>query len=402
MHMPRTAGRTALGLALALVAGCGGASPQPVEPRPSASTGGAGKALRSWSYTYVSEEFGNDNRITDIAVVSPKDAWALSWSPSARSSLLRYDGKTWRPYELPGGIAEAIGGQMQNLSLTAVGTGDVWLSGSAESGRPFAARFDATGWHAVPLPARGPGVGNVTVLGPDSVWVLGSDDAVWHLEGRNWTRTVLPFRAPGLVADPTGTDVWAVGTDRKTGAEPPPHEDAPDSRQPASARWDGTRWHRVPIPTELTLSDGHDFSASVTSTTVLADGRAWMTGMSGDEPEPIEDGDYYPADEVPFTLFFDGTRWRAPSNGEHPPAAVLSATRMRDAAGRTHRIGRPPYAPGVSGKVTGADRRQKLLLDEITPVPGTDEVWAAGRIELGAQGYADFTRAVVVRYRLVG
>jgi hypothetical protein len=244
-------------------------------------------------------------------------------------------------------------------------------------------------------------VGSPLALGPADVWSVGSGRTAWHWNGRGWAATALPFEAR-LVTDPTGTDVWAVGTDRKTGAEPPPHEDAPDARQPATARWDGTRWRRVPIPTALTLNGGYDFSSRITSTTVVAPGEVWATGVAGTEPQPIEDGDYHPADQRPFTLYFDGTRWRVPRSDEHPPAAVLSAGKMRDEEGRAHRIGRPPYAPGVTGKVTAVDRKQKLWLDEITPVPGTDEVWAAGRIELGAHGYADFTRAVVVRYRLDG
>jgi hypothetical protein len=405
MYLTRVVGGVSAGLLLVSLCGCGAGTERQAGPSPSVSSGRAGNGHGAWSYTYVSDEFEYGTGIADIAVVSEKDAWAVL-RHSAGPSLLRYDGSEWRPYELPGEVVEAADGRMASVVLTAGRSGDVWLTASVSHGpgttsTAFAARFDGADWHVVPLPGRGQGIGSPLVLGPADVWAVGTAETAWHWNGRGWTRAVLPFEAR-LVADPTGTDVWAVGTDRKAGAEPPPHEDAPDPRQPATARWDGTRWKRVPIPTALTLNGGYDFSSHITGATVVAPGEVWATGVAGTEPEPIEDGDYRPADELPFTLYFDGTRWRVPQSDEHPPAAVLGAKKMRDDEGRTHKIGRPPYVPGVTGKVTGVDRKQRLWLDEITPVPGTQEVWAAGQIELGAHGDANFTRAVVVRYRIEG
>ncbi len=408
MRLPCTARRVFAGLVLVLVAGCGADAPQHGEPLPKDSGSRAGHgAPEAWTYTYVSDEFEYGTDAADIAVVSPKDAWAFRQGAGSAQALLHYDGSTWQPYALPRDVTEAADGRMERVSLTSHPSGDVWLIASVSHGpgstnTSFVARFDGTTWHAVPLPDREHGIGGVLVLGPADVWASGSGRTAWHWTGRGWTRSALPFEAQRLVTDPHGTVVWAIGSEPKPGTETPSNPDAPTSQQPASARWDGTRWQRVTIPTDLTLTDGYDFSSLITGTTAVSADEVWATGNSGTEPEPSEDGDYYPADQRPFTLLFDGSRWRVPQDGEHPPAAVLSAKKMRDGVGRTHKIGHPPYVPGVTGEVTAVDRKQKLWLNEITPVPGTDEVWAAGQIELGAHADANFSRAVVVRYRMPG
>ncbi len=406
MHLPRTARRMFAGLVLVLVAGCGAGVPRQAEPlaKDSGSRAGQG-APGGWTYAYVSDEFEYGTGVADIAVVSPKDAWAFRQGAGSVQALLHYDGSKWQPYALPREVTEAADGRMERVSLTSRPSGEVWLTASVSHGpgsanTSFVARFDGTAWHVVPLPDGERGIAGVLVLGPADVWASGFGRTAWHWTGRTWTRSTLPFEAQRLVTDPDGTVVWAVGSEPKPGTEPPANPDAPASQQPASARWDGTRWQRVPIPTDLTLTDGYDFSSLITGTTVVSADEVWATGYAGTEPEPSEDGDYQPADQRPFTLLHDGSRWRVPQGDEHPPAAVLSARKMRDGVGRTHKIGRPPYVPGVTGRVTAVDRKQKLWLNEITPVPGTDEVWAAGQIELGAHGDANFSRAVVVRYRI--
>lgn len=70
----------------------------------------------------------------------------------------------------------------------------------------------------------------------------------------------------------------------------------------------------------------------------------------------------------------------------------------RTAAGKVIGIGRPPYLPGKTGKVTEADRQQRLLLHEIERVPGTQQGWGVGYIGSGGADEENFYHGVVVTY----
>ncbi|MEU5055008.1 MULTISPECIES: hypothetical protein [unclassified Streptomyces] len=76
---------------------------------------------------------------------------------------------------------------------------------------------------------------------------------------------------------------------------------------------------------------------------------------------------------------------------------LLSSIRHRATHGEPRRIGLPPAAAGRSGKVTAADRKQKLRLVEITAIPGTDRVWGVGSLTVEAHGDANFSRGAIVQ-----
>ncbi|MFE6760121.1 hypothetical protein ACFVDQ_42080 [Streptomyces sp. NPDC057684] len=71
---------------------------------------------------------------------------------------------------------------------------------------------------------------------------------------------------------------------------------------------------------------------------------------------------------------------------------------QRTREGRVIGIGRPPYLPGKTGRVTEADRRQRLLLHEIERVPGAQQVWGVGYIGSGEADEKNFHHGVVVTY----
>ncbi|RSN10493.1 hypothetical protein DMB42_16450 [Nonomuraea sp. WAC 01424] len=151
------------------------------------------------------------------------------WAVSGRDAL-RWDGSGWRAYRLPA-PARALGGE----------GADLWTVGATPS-EP-AARWDGTAWQAVPLPepgapagARSPRtrLGDVAVLGPDDVWVVGG--VSWlppgeydeqgeplerrrplalHWDGSSWRCLWGPEGAAFTEAEPDGrAGMWVLDSTR--------------------------------------------------------------------------------------------------------------------------------------------------------------------------------------------
>ncbi|MEV4373439.1 hypothetical protein AB0J71_40690 [Nonomuraea sp. NPDC049637] len=143
---------------------------------------GAVSGERAWAFGT-----GDDERPGLVAAVADGDVSAATplkegssaiglhgtaasgpWAVSGRDAL-RWDGSAWRAYRLPA-PARALGGE----------GADVWTVG--QTAHDPAARWNGVAWQAVHLPEPGAPdgarsarteLGDVAVLGPDDVWVVG-------------------------------------------------------------------------------------------------------------------------------------------------------------------------------------------------------------------------------------
>ncbi|MGW7263895.1 hypothetical protein [Streptomyces sp. NPDC054842] len=409
MPISHLAGRVALVAAFVLLAGCGTGEQRPARPAPSGSATGAGSAHRAWAYEYVSGVDPVGNQLLDIAAVSRREAWAIGTLHDAGVStpgprMLRFDGSKWKRYDLSSDLRDALGGGTIGSPTLHAGAGEAWLFARVDQGpgtvpAPLAARFDGTRWRAVTPPPEG-GLIRVAVLGPADVWALAnaSRHKAWHWDGHGWTATRLPLDATAITADTAGGDLWVAGHVTDPEADEADAAD-PDHPQPrplrlAAARWDGRQWRTERMPDVAT--DDPEFPGCRTPVHAL-DARGaddvWATGI---EYGPYDGPRHTPPGDRPCALHWDGERW---SKSADLPAGVLDARRVRGRNGEVSRIARPPRLTGLTGKLTEADRRQKFRLAEITQVPGTGEAWGVGTVELGASGDANFSRAVIVRYR---
>jgi hypothetical protein len=167
--------------------------------------------------------------ITGAAVFSTSNAWAFGQGPKAGEQYnLRYDGHSWRRVALPVAVD----------SVSAASATDIWASGAKSAGPhstatvEVAMHWNGRTWATVPFPKIKPPAGWTEgahlslALGPRNVW--------GQYEFSNMGGCC---RAGGLL------------------------------------HWDGSAWHRVSIPTAISVFAGN----------VAADGHGglWLQGGNG-------------------------------------------------------------------------------------------------------------------------
>ncbi|MET9893510.1 hypothetical protein ABZZ47_25510 [Streptomyces sp. NPDC006465] len=409
MPIPRVTSRVALVAVAALLAGCGREGSNPADPAPSSSRTGEAPVHRAWAYEYVSDADPVGNQVLDIAAVSQREAWAVAalhepGGSGARMQMLRFEGSRWQQYDLSSDLRDALGSGTLSSPTLHAGAGRAWLFARVDHGpgthsTPIAARFDGTRWLPVALPEDSDMAG-VAVLGPSDIWALGKPKqrTAWHWDGRGWTATRLPLEAQAITAETVGGDLRVAGNIPDPEADKADESD-PDHPKPrplrlAAARWDGRQWREERMP-DVETPDARFPGCRTHIQTLVARGAddVWAMGI---EYGPYTGTRYAPPGDRPCALHWDGKRW---SKSHALPAGILDAKRVRGENGKVSRIARPPYVTGITGKVTEVDRKQAFRLAEIAPVPGTDEAWGVGTAELGAFGDANFSRAVIVRYR---
>jgi hypothetical protein len=221
--------------------------------------------------------------IHDIAVVSPREAWAvgaLGAEETTRALVLHWTGMRWERVAFP---------KVAFLSAVAVvSPNEVWTVGWRGAGlgapsHPFTARWDGHVWRSVPIDVGFEGgLHDLAVVpGTHELWAVGSGRVhaiALRWTGRSWVhvRTDLgrstTFNA--VVAFPHV--VWAVGTAWSESGRP----------RMLAARWDGERWHRVPAPfVEASAVDG------------VSPDTLWAAGSTG--------GDAF----HPVLVHWNGDRW---------------------------------------------------------------------------------------------
>ncbi|MDG4858037.1 hypothetical protein P8605_07710 [Streptomyces sp. T-3] len=375
----------ALCAALLMLAGCG----RPEDGRPGAS-GAARHSEAAWRYDYTGK---NPNAsFTDIAAASADDVWAVGKSPvtgqidNQQTLLLQYDGKTWRPYDLPPPLTRLD--ELPIVRLDASGPRDVWLfagilTNPDKSHPPLAAHWDGTSWEAVDLPPHFPQhVHGAAVFGPDDAWVVAGTDTAWHWNGRQWRASRLPIRAHDL-AGTSGRDLWAVGTG--------PRRELVSSA--AALHWDGAKWTRATLPAVPPGPKDDTHFAQLTRVVALSAHDVRAFGSVGSEGG---DTDAYSA---ALAMRWNGSRWtkedRAPCcvTGQSSGALFLSPKRYLTPTGEERRIAQPPCISGRPGKLGDKGCRQKLQLEDYAAVPGTRQAWGVG----SARGGAAPSRPVIVR-----
>lgn len=113
----------------------------------------------------------------------------------------------------------------------------------------------------------------LTMRTADDGWAVGSDGAIIHWNGADWTPTPLlpdthssdPFLE--AVAAPTANEAWAAGLGG------------------AMFRWDGSAWRAVDLPAQLAAHallpvDPHLLSPNLTGLTMTGPGQGWAVGAA--------------------------------------------------------------------------------------------------------------------------
>ncbi|GGX97551.1 hypothetical protein [Streptomyces fructofermentans] len=376
--------------ALLTLAGCG----HPQDTHRDSSRTGSSKSPRPgavWRYDHTGSD--TNASFADIAAASADDAWAVGKSPvtgwvdEQETLLFHYDGKAWRPYDLPPALRRLD--ELPIVRLDASGPRDVWLFAGIsttpeKSSPPLAAHWDGTAWQAVEVPRDFPqAVVGAAVFGPSDAWVVDGSDTARHWDGRQWRTSRLPGRAQAL-AGTSGRDLWAAGSALTREAV----------ARPVAAHWDGGGWRKAEMPALSPRPKEGPYDSALARVVALSadDVRAFGTVSS-------EGGDT-DAYSAGFALRWDGSRWSEETGvpccakGAAGDVIVLSPERYLTAAGEEERIARPPCLSDRPGKQGRGGCREKLQLEDFTAVPGSGQVWGVGSV----RGREAAARPVVVRF----
>lgn len=204
--------------------------------------------------TYRPPEMASNTMITQLAMTSPDNGWAMGGYPDAY--LARWDGSTWQR-QRPVGELRATD---QIFDISAVSADDMWLIGYRDRYRIW--HWDGATFAQLPVPFASPGFpADVVALSAHDVWVVGFtagvQPAAAHWDGSTWTVVALSSldQWPSMVVASSSSNVWAMPASVQAGDDL------------ASVHWNGARWRPVDVPRDDLLVK--DIAAS-------PGGGAWM------------------------------------------------------------------------------------------------------------------------------
>jgi hypothetical protein len=290
------AGFFAVFIVLVFFAGCGG----------SGGSASASTKCGSWNVSTTGAT------LVALAVRSPRDVWAVGLF-----SIQHWDGHGWSDVGYPAPQAVGYTGTAAFTGIAAVGPEDAWAAAHEQLEHWDGTRWTAT--NAAPFRQRGTNEYHLFSNGPDDAWVtwrhernfLNGGDSVSfggieHWNGKAWARIRPPAventtpgddfayaDTPWLVSSPDGA-AWTAGDIvRGTIA-------GNLSATPATERWNGQRWRRVPLP-RITYPYTLDSVAAPTRTDAwIAGERSSTTGNAAFDS---------------IIVHWDGSRWTVTPTG---------------------------------------------------------------------------------------
>jgi len=151
-------------------------------------------------------------QVVTAAATSPSDVWAFDQGFGTRSSVLKYNGRSWS-------VVKTFTDEIADATVLAAN--DVWVYGeAAEPGLPALGvwHYNGSSWRQVSRSVQGG-----SALSATSAWGFNGVD-VEHWNGAKWTATslksLLPAKIPGGLNDPgivgvlalSKTNVFAIGS----------------------------------------------------------------------------------------------------------------------------------------------------------------------------------------------
>ena len=327
-----------------------------------------------------------------IVALAPDDAWIVGSrgidDGVVTTGAEHWDGERWTLVPTPNvgtngenALSDVDGDAGAGLWAVGYSTG-----GDAEGGGNFKTlvqRWNGSAWSIVPSPNAGTSKESsaltaIDVLPSGKAWAVGyhrsgtrRNTLITRWNGRAWS--IVPSPNTGAagnaltgVAAVHGTKIWAVGWQM-----------GPEGIRSLILRWDGAAWSPSPAPH---VGSGDNV---LTAVSVVSGSDVWAVGYAVDG-----------ATHRPLTLHFDGSSWSsvaAPSSG--PGVTVLRG--VGAASGGVWAVG-ARYRPDTntfgawSQRWDGSDwvsvpnaalsNEASSELHAVAAVPGSDQIWAAGRV----------------------
>ncbi|MFK0263880.1 hypothetical protein ACIQU1_21460 [Streptomyces angustmyceticus] len=325
-------------------------------PAPSAPS--SSRAAR-WQATPVPVKKGD---LTAIAALSDKQAWAVGYRLKSATALeavaLRWDGASWTQ-------ESTLPENSFPQALAVRSAADIWAVGSAS------AHWDGTRWTAHQLD-RDPGgrvvPDAVTTTSDGKAWTVGRAmdrsvkdgvPAIQSWDGTSWHRQPLPDVGKGELSSVTAVapdDIWAAGAAYAT--------DAASPQTALLLHWDGTSWQRVTAPGPR---ESHNWIGGITA---FAADDVWAVG-----------GSTSGSTERPLAVHWNGRTWTTAKTPDVADGRLRAVGTSGDgtlwAAGGK---GAAPVALRWNGNTNQWDKASvpDLVVRSFTTVPKSTTLWAAG------------------------
>jgi len=158
----------------------------------------------TWSVVSAPPITGGE--VTDIAIVSPSDIWAVGAVNGATPGglTMHFNGQQWSRVSAP---TAAL------LALTALASNNVWAAGTQLGRGPVIERWNGTSWKIVSSPNTGTNsaLNSIRAISPIDIWAAGCNNCgdvggslpalVEHWNGSTWTVNPTPVQFSGVFAN---------------------------------------------------------------------------------------------------------------------------------------------------------------------------------------------------------
>jgi hypothetical protein len=161
-----------------------------------------GRTWRQWK--------GNANGLETASAVSPANIWAIGGVVSPASTIMHFNGVSWRPV-----TAKVLSG-LQFQHLSAFSRTNIWASAfnPAGSSAGFLVHFNGVRWTRFALPWKVV-TGSIAADGHGGLWLAADGPAgafvVHRTASGGWSRTHISTFQFDLALVPGTTSMWGVG-----------------------------------------------------------------------------------------------------------------------------------------------------------------------------------------------
>jgi hypothetical protein len=345
---------------------------------------------------------GADNMLSDVAVLSSTNAWAVGeytadGNGAVRTLIQHYDGTGWTIVPSPNRLLGTDRNQINTLlGVTAITSSDVWAVGYTVSlddpYQTLTMHWNGTAWSIVDSPNYTfPGAYNtlldVSATGQNDVWAVGgsglgggsSRGLLLHFDGSAWS----------LQAGPPNTEFWASSARNGVVALSP--NDVWAVGDYDAWHFDGTGW-TVPAA-------GAQFANDVHAT---GPGTVWAVGSFIANP-------YSGGVRYPIGHHFTGTGWQQHHAADLEPGAFngvgVRATDDVIAVGYSDqftyalRWNGTTWQPLAAGNANPSPNTNLALANVLHSVASAgDTTWAVGYYYNGTDSDAGVQRTLIERY----
>lgn len=199
--------------------------------------------------------------LTDGVAVNARDAWAVGWSQVAggyRPVILHWNGAAWTRASTAG-IACTVRGSAAGCeleSVVATGLRQLWVSGArliavggGLASYGFAYRLEGSTWVSVPVPA-GTDLGTLYSGPGGQIWMTGTNDSgkpvIARWTGRGWR---ISYTAPGNAYYVVQSlDIVSARNGWAAGYSQPTYSQYSEVKTPLLLHWNGISWRRATTP----------------------------------------------------------------------------------------------------------------------------------------------------------